>query len=208
MTMRALQMAVLMLAVCMSPRAVLANKTCRGVCSGGADVVLCRGGCGVTTGLCKAQDGLCVAGCAFVIFKKPRRRCVSRCRRKTVEPCKRALVNKCRSRCERVIVRPCESACKSALPRVCRTIMGAVPRNVLIEAARKKSACRSSSIVVGSVASASGPLIGLTVGPKGAVAGAVVGGAISGLYPEACNAVRDAKTDSEFKDKVCRKMGF
>lgn len=198
----------LLLVACTAPAAVLASKTCRGVCSGGADVVLCKGGCGVTKGLCKAQDGLCVAGCSAVIFKKPRRRCLGRCRRKTVEPCKRALVNRCRSRCERRIVGPCERRCKSALPKVCRTIMGAVPRNVLIQAARSKGACTSSSIVVGAVASASAPLIGLSVGPKGAVAGAVVGGAISGLYPEACKAVRDAKTDSEFKSKVCTRMGF
>lgn len=206
--MKSSELAVLLVALACTPSQIAASKTCRGVCSGATDAVLCTGGCAVTTGLCKANDGVCKAACAFAFGKRRRRKCMRNCRRKAVDRCKRRLVSRCKDKCRRTIVSPCERGCRSALPKVCRGIMSAVPRNVLIEAARSKAACKTSHAVVTSLAAGVGPTIGLTVGPKGAIAGAVVAGSISASYLPACNAIRDAKTDKDFKNRVCKHMGF
>ena len=200
--------AILLLALVCTPYRVAASKTCRSVCSGATDAVLCTGGCAVTTGVCKANDVACKAACAFAFGKRRRRKCMRNCRRKTVDKCKRRLVSQCKEKCRRTVVAPCERGCRSALPKVCRAIMSAVPRNVLIDAANSKAACRTSHAVVTSIAAGVGPTVGLTVGPKGAIAGAVVAGSVSASYLPACNAVRDAKTDRQFKDRVCKHMGF
>jgi len=201
-----LGMAVVVL--CTAPGAVFGLKTCRSVCAGAAGAVACRAGCTVTTGMCAAQEGACVAGCAFLIFRDPRSRCENDCRRRTVEPCRRALVDSCKRRCDTSVVAPCERGCNSKLPKVCRDIMSAVPRNAYILAARHKDACKWSTVAVGTVATGAGAAIGATGGPAGAAAGAVLGASITALYPEACKAVGGAPTDFDFPDKVCRAMRF
>jgi len=191
-----------------APGAVVGNKTCSSVCAGGASAVACKGGCTVTSGMCSAQDGLCVAGCAFLVFRDARNRCENDCRNRTVEPCRRALVNRCKQACHDRVVVPCERGCNSALPTVCRSIMRAVPRNIFIVAARHRDACKWSSVGVGVFAAGSGAAIGATGGPAGAAAGAVIGASITALYPEACKAVGGSPTDFDFHNKVCRAMGY
>lgn len=186
------------------PATTYASKTCHGVCSGATDAVACKAGCAVTTGLCKAQDEICKAACKFGFTAKKRRRCRSKCRRKTVEPCKRKLVRNCENKCRSAIVRPCENRCNKALPRVCRMVMDALPPKLLREASVRKENCYRVSAPITVLSAGIGSAVGVSVAnpPAGAVVGAVIGQGFS----VACVEVHRAKTDFKFKDAVCAKL--
>jgi len=203
---------LLVFAVYLAPQWVHASKTCRGFCDDAAGTILCKGGCGITKGLCKAQNAACVAGCAFAIVRKARRKCLRRCRRDTVEPCVRKIVDNCKSKCVDKVVKPCERRCTSALPEVCRKIMAKVPRDQLVKASKEKRACLGVSAVVGFTATQAGLATGLAVtggNPAGGFAGGVLGVVMGRSFGEACKALSgQGLTNSEFENQACRKMGF